>query len=105
MTPGTNVRSYEILAPIGAGGMGEVYRARDTEPWRSNKITSLRRDRAGKQRRPQVVSSTRRHFGTRDNSESTAHRRGQGDVQPEKDCPVLSLVGRLITGNAVPDGG
>ncbi len=30
LSPGNKLGPYEILAPIGAGGMGEVYKGRDT---------------------------------------------------------------------------
>jgi len=38
---GSQIGSYVILAPIGAGGMGEVYRSRDTKLKREVEIKVL----------------------------------------------------------------
>ena len=46
IAPGTRLGPYEILAPIGAGGMGEVFRARDTRLDRTVAIKVLAQDRS-----------------------------------------------------------
>jgi len=69
LTPGTRLGVYEVTAPIGAGGMGEVYRATDRNPKRSVAIEVLPasvagdEDRLGRFQREAEVLAALNHYG------------------------------------------
>ena len=46
LRPGARLGPYEIVAPLGAGGMGEVFRARDTRLGREVAVKVLPRELA-----------------------------------------------------------
>src|SRR5437588_1330532 len=50
---GTKIGPYEVLAPLGAGGMGEVYRAKDTRLGRDVAIKILPKDMSADPERKQ----------------------------------------------------
>ena len=67
LEPGTKLGAYEVVASIGAGGMGEVYRARDTKLGRDVAIKILPAevaedaDRLGRFRREAQVLASLNH--------------------------------------------
>ena len=63
LTPGTRLGSYEIAASPGAGGMGEVYRAKDLRLGRDVALQPLPADRAHAHRK-RDLSVLQSHFWT-----------------------------------------
>jgi eukaryotic-like serine/threonine-protein kinase len=59
MSPGTVIGPYEVLSSIGAGGMGEVFKARDTRLGRIVALKVVRSDKADEESRRRFLQEAR----------------------------------------------
>jgi Tol biopolymer transport system component/tRNA A-37 threonylcarbamoyl transferase component Bud32 len=100
---GSRLGPYEILAPLGAGGMGEVYRARDPRLAREVAIKVLPSDRLSDQgRRRRFVQEARAASQLNHPSIVTIHEiEREGDV----DFIVMELVSGRSLDKLIPKGG
>ena len=97
LAPGTRFGPYEITAPLGAGGMGEVYRARDTKLGREVAIKTLPadfaldRDRVARfMREAQILASLN-------------HPNIAGILHLEEADGISALVMELVEGETLAD--
>jgi len=89
---GTRLGPYEILAPLGAGGMGEVYRARDTRVGREVAVKILPRDFAADPQRRRRFEQEARLAASLNHPNIV----GLFDVGPDLDPPYI--VSELVPG-------
>src|SRR5262245_50977868 len=103
LSSGTRLGPYEILSPLGAGGMGEIYRATDTRLKRQVAIKILPAalaadpDRLARfQREAEVLASL--------NNAHIAAIYGLEDAPPDTGHPGLkALVMELVEGPTLAD--
>jgi len=106
LTAGARLGPYEILSPLGAGGMGEVYRARDPRLERDVAIKVLPAERMDEERRRRFVQEARAASALDHPSIVTIHEIGSADG---RDFIVMEYVpgqslDRLIPRHGVPLG-
>jgi serine/threonine protein kinase len=103
LASGARLGPYEIIAPLGAGGMGEVYRARDPRLGREVAIKMLPAERLSDEaRRRRFVQEARAASSLNHPSIVTIH-------EIEKDGDVDFIVMELVPGRSldqlIPKGG
>src|SRR5262245_309456 len=97
LTPGTRVGPYEVTAAIGAGGMGEVYRARDAK---------LNRDVAIKVLPPVLSNDPDRlmRFGREARTLAALNHPNIGAIYGFDDSgPVRALILEFVEGETLAD--
>ena len=85
LTAGTRLGLFEILAPIGKGGMGEVYRAKDTKLGRDAAVKILPSELAADSERlgsPSARGSTARFAEPSERRLDLRHEGGGGTPFP-----------------------
>ena len=116
LSPGTRLGVYEVVEAIGAGGMGEVYRARDTKLGRDVAIKVLPEDfsadaeRLARFRREAQVLASLNHpniaaiYGTEDNAlilelvegPTLAERIAQGPIPLEEAIAIARQIAEAL---------
>jgi Tol biopolymer transport system component len=106
--PGTKLGPYEIIAPLGSGGMGEVHRARDTRLNRDVAIKAIPASLAGDEqlrqrfeREAKAISSLNHpHICTLYDVGHTTTQAGAGEGAPAR---IDYLVMELLEGVSLAD--
>jgi len=100
---GKNLGAYQILSPLGAGGMGEVYKARDTRLKRTVAIKVLPPDKTSDpERKRRFVQEARAASALNHPSIITTHDIGREDGI---DFVVMEYVAGKTLGQVIPRRG
>ncbi len=99
---GSRLGPYEIIAPAGTGGMGEVYKARDTRLGRTVAIKVLSQDRSGAAQRQRLLQEARAVSALNHPNIVTLFDVGQQDGS---DYLVMEFVPGATLDKLIPPGG
>jgi Tol biopolymer transport system component len=104
LTSGSRLGPYEIIAPLGAGGMGEVYKARDTRLDRIVAIKILPDDLAGDPQFRDRFDREARSISQLDHPHiCPLYDIGEAATSPEQRAPTRFLVMQYLDGETLAD--